>query len=338
MISVIIPAYNRADLIGATLESLLRQTLPAHEILVVDDGSTDGTAEVAESYGGAIRVIRQENAGPAAARNRGFRESSGEFIHFFDSDDLALPNKHEVQLAALQSSGADIAYGPWVKGAITAKDFTPENQVLQQNGLPKGDLVEALLSHWSVVPHACLFRRDIVEKVGGFPESLFVAEDQLMFLRCLLAGAKVVHSPNTLELYRSDNAGKITAGDSQSKIRHFREWARFLCMAHRECLEKGRDPVRWFGFRLRCHQAALDLRNSPEADEGLISNLEKIAMSGSSGTYRFAGLLLRWHAGLKQRLTGDRSRSSFRVGRLTADQESGIALLGLSRSGTQARR
>ena len=103
-ISVIIPAYNREKLLPQTLESLLRQTLPAEEIIVVDDGSTDRTAAVAESFGEPVRVIHQENSGPAAARNRGFLESLGEFIHFFDSDDLALPNKHEVQMKALQES------------------------------------------------------------------------------------------------------------------------------------------------------------------------------------------------------------------------------------------
>jgi len=130
-VSVVIPAYNRGNLIGQTVSSLLKQTLPALEIIVVDDGSTDSTAEAAEAEFSAFsrqfsakdklpefKVIRQENAGPGAARNRGFAESKGEFIHFFDSDDIAAPNKHEVQVRALQKTGADIAYGPWVKGYI----------------------------------------------------------------------------------------------------------------------------------------------------------------------------------------------------------------------------
>jgi glycosyltransferase involved in cell wall biosynthesis len=313
-ISVIIPAYNRAGLIGETLRSLLNQTIPANEIIVVDDGSTDGTGEAAEREFSvfreqfsalqkpfsvfsvpsvvkpSLRVIRQQNAGPGAARNRGLAEATGEFIHFFDSDDIAAPNKHEVQLRALLETGADIAYGPWVKGhfapnqaqtvarplvhgvargslplaAQTARvagateatelsvasldsvdtryhlpatiysGFTPEGPVLQAWGLPHGDLVRALLTNWSVVPHACLFRRSILEKAGGFPEDIWVGEDQLLFLRCLLAGAKVVHTPETIVFYRLGNdPGKLTATGAAQK-RHARDWARFLVKASEE--------------------------------------------------------------------------------------------------------
>jgi GT2 family glycosyltransferase len=309
-ISVVIPAYNRAELIGETLRSLLNQTVPAKEIIVVDDGSTDGTAESVErewrvaskelSVKGRevpeLRVIRQENAGPGAARNRGLAASTGEFIHFFDSDDIAAPNKHEVQLRALQESGADIAYGAWVKGRFIEDErhfsgkverleggkvgaesarqreaepratwedgkveveggessvaseaavthyplpvtpyarFEPIGPILQAHGLPHGDLVKALLTDWSIVPHACLFRRSIVERIGGFPDDMTGAEDQMMFLRCLLAGAKVVHSPGTIEFYRLGDAGKLTAqGDAQKRMA--RDWARYLVRAHDE--------------------------------------------------------------------------------------------------------
>ena len=306
-ISVIIPAYNRAGLIGETLRSLLNQTVPAKEIIVVDDGSSDGTAEAVErefsvfreQFSGnsiskiqnlTFKFLRQTNVGPGAARNRGLAEVTGEFIHFFDSDDIAAPNKHEVQLRALLETGADIAYGPWVKGRIAPKEaqtvarplahevargslplaaqtarvagateatelsvaslnsentryqlpvtrytgFQPEGSVLQARGLPKGDLVRALLTNWSIVPHACLFRRSILEKAGGFPEDIWVGEDQLLFLRCLLAGARVVHTPGTMVYYRVGNdPGKLTATGAAQK-RHARDWARFLLKANKE--------------------------------------------------------------------------------------------------------
>ena len=156
-LSVVIPAYNRATLLPITLCSLLAQERAADEILVVDDGSTDDTAEVAEAFGHPVRVIRQGNQGPGAARNRGLAEARGEYIHFFDSDDLALPSLHRVQIEALERSGADLAYSPWVKAHLDpVRGVEPTNHVLQARGLPRGSLLRALLTNWSTVPMAWL--------------------------------------------------------------------------------------------------------------------------------------------------------------------------------------
>jgi hypothetical protein len=112
--------------------------------------------------------------------------------------------------------------------------FSAQGPVLQAQGLPQGDLIKALLTNWSIVPHACLFRRSILEKAGGFPEDIWVGEDQLLFLRCLLAGAKVVHTPETMIFYRvGDDPGKLTASGAAQK-RHARDWARFLLRANQE--------------------------------------------------------------------------------------------------------
>ena len=92
----------------------------------------------------------------------------------------------------------------------------------------------ALLTNWSVVPHACLFRRSILEKARGFPEDIWVGKDQLLFLRCLLEGAKVVHTPETMVFYRLGNdPGKLTATGAAQK-RHARDWAKFLVKANQE--------------------------------------------------------------------------------------------------------
>jgi glycosyltransferase involved in cell wall biosynthesis len=328
-ISVVIPAYNRAELIGTTLRSLLAQTLPAHEIIVVDDGSIDRTAQVASAFGAPVRVVSQENAGPGAARNRGFKESSGSFIHFFDSDDIAIPNKHEVQLQALERSGADIAYGPWVKGRISPTTFSPENHVLQQRGLSSGCQIKALLTNWSMVPHACLFRREIVEKSGGFPEDLLVAEDQLMYLNCLLAGAKVIHSPGTLELYRTGEAGKITESIGATN-RRARDWAKFLLKARDACLSYQVHPEHWFGFRRRCWQAAVDLAHIQPAETQLIAELTRVARDSTFPQfYGTRTILDRWRGGLQSRINGTRSHGSFRGGPLKLGQIEGIRQLGL---------
>ena len=352
-LSVIIPAYNRAELIGQTLRSLLNQSLPADEIIVVDDGSSDGTEDAAraafhrwesesrvletargEAEGNVVtwkggklpefKVIRQENAGPGMARNRGFAESRGEFIHFFDSDDIAAPNKQKVQVRALQESGADIAYGPWVKGRIKEHEawsmepgeqryhFEPEGHVLQQKGLPKGDLIKELLTRWSIVPQACMFRRSIIEKSGGFPDDMFVAEDQLVFLRCLLAGARVVHTPQTLAFYRLGDAGKLTES-AEGYRRRITDWAVFLERSRKECASHGIVPEKWFDFRMR-------LRSAQRERAALLGLNDSSPAAVGDCVFGAVALLRKWWGGAKVRLTGNRQNSSFRCGRLTPAQ------------------
>jgi len=108
-VSVVIPTYNRAKLIVNAIESVLAQTHPVREIIVVDDGSTDNTAQVLERYLGAqprlreiVRYFSQPNQGQSVARNKGVKEASGEWIAFLDSDDQWRPEKLELQLSALR--------------------------------------------------------------------------------------------------------------------------------------------------------------------------------------------------------------------------------------------
>jgi glycosyltransferase involved in cell wall biosynthesis len=343
-ISVVIPAYNRTAVIGHTLQSIFHQTRPASEILVVDDGSTDSTIERAESefsvfrrrFSGKstlpeFRVIRQKNAGPGSARNRGLREAQGEFVHFFDSDDITALNKHEIQAGALERTGADIAFGPWTKGRIVEQGesgsgdkhyrFEPENVVLQQNGLPEGDLVKELLVRWSIVPQTCLFRRSILEKAGEFPEDLIYTEDQELFLRCLLAGGKVVHTPETITYYRSDNTDKLTASSERMTMR-LDNWARLLMRIRIDCLVNGIDPLRWFGFRLRCDSALRDLENAGADHLVAVAQLRRYLHASwhPRFLYSVVASLLRVRGGLQTRLRGHRWNASFRTGAMTEAQ------------------
>jgi len=102
-VSVIIPAYNREAYLGEAIESALRQTRPPDEIVVVDDGSTDRTAEIAQSFGKTVRCLSQANQGAGAARNAGLQATRGNLVAFLDSDDLWLERKLEIQIAFLQA-------------------------------------------------------------------------------------------------------------------------------------------------------------------------------------------------------------------------------------------
>ena len=286
---------------------------------MVDDGSSDNSAAIAESFGSPVRVIRQANQGPAAARNRGLAAAKGEWVHFFDSDDLALPSLHVEQMRVLEASGADVAYAPWLKCEISAQAIAPTNHVLQQRGLPHGNLVRALLTNWSVVPICCLIRTRLARQVGGFPGELHGVEDQLFFLRLLLAGAQVVHSPGTLVVYRADNPGKLSAGGDG---RHLRQWARFLLMAQETCLVHGVDPSRWFDFRLRVWDARVCLVAQAEpADQPLIEALHQLERGPwPELLYPLRRSIRRKGEGLSWRLLGRRAHRSFRAGASSASQ------------------
>jgi len=103
VVSVIIPAYNHVRFVGQCIDSVLTQTYTDYEVVVVDDGSQDGTSAILQGYGDRIVYIRQENAGTQAARNRAIRASTGEFIALLDSDDAWLPMKLQRQLAAFDA-------------------------------------------------------------------------------------------------------------------------------------------------------------------------------------------------------------------------------------------
>jgi glycosyltransferase involved in cell wall biosynthesis len=227
-VSVVIPTYNRASLVGETIQNMLNQSLRPEEIIVVDDGSTDNSREVISSFGGIVRLISQPNLGPGAARNAGLKVATGEFIQFMDSDDLASHNKLHVQLKALEATGADFAYGPWGRCIIENRTIKFTERILQAEPVPSGKpMLEWFLSGWSLVFQNCLFRRSILEKAGFYRTDLMPSEDSEYFIRILLAGARHVHTPECLVFYREHSQHKITATGTSS-IHRAKDWSNFL--------------------------------------------------------------------------------------------------------------
>jgi glycosyltransferase involved in cell wall biosynthesis len=219
-VSVVIPNFNRMGLIGETILSILNQTRPPDEIIVVDDGSTDRSVDVIKRFEPHVTLLIQENAGPAAARNRGFAASKGRFIQFFDSDDLCPPNKIEAQLTALLNSRADLAYSPWLQAELRDGVARYREHALQQRPLPSNHPLEYFfVRSWITTFQPCLFRREILEKAGPFREDLIGSEDSELLLRVLLAGAKLVHVPDTLVLYRLHPGNQISGSALPSSTR-----------------------------------------------------------------------------------------------------------------------
>jgi GT2 family glycosyltransferase len=217
-VSVIIPAYNRAKYIGESIECMLRQTLAPHELIVVDDGSTDNTVAVAKSFGNRVKLISQPNAGPSAARNAALAQATGDFIQFFDSDDLATYEKLAWQTEALIRTGADIAYGPWVQ-AFFDGDLVHVGRVAHQQGPLGRPALSALLRGWIMFIPACVIRRSLMTAVGGYPMTSHTGDDTVLMFRLAVSGARFVHVRGPMLLVRQHPEGQISTAPEYASMR-----------------------------------------------------------------------------------------------------------------------
>lgn len=201
-VSVIMPAYNVEPYIEAAVHSVLRQTFHDFELIVVDDGATDGTYEAARHAAGRdprVTIIRQPNAGLSAARNTALRASSAPFVALLDSDDLWAPGFLEKQLAILQGPGApDIVTGnAWNLGGL--RDGDPARPY--PDARPQPDLTAILADELGVFVMA-VFRRRVYEVIGGFDEALRTNEDYDFWLRAAIAGFTFARNDEPLAFYR----------------------------------------------------------------------------------------------------------------------------------------
>jgi teichuronic acid biosynthesis glycosyltransferase TuaG len=180
-VSIIIPAYNASEYIQETISSVLNQSFQDFEVIVIDDGSTDGTVEIVEKFHDRIQLIRRSNGGAAKARNAGIEAARGEWLAFIDSDDIWLPEKLDRQLERA-SSEIHMIYTDRIN--IGALDGLPKIQSLIQP-LYEGDIfVELLLKGNFITTSSVLLRTETCRGSGGFLEAdSFTAEDWDLWLR-----------------------------------------------------------------------------------------------------------------------------------------------------------
>jgi GT2 family glycosyltransferase len=179
LVSIVIPCFNRARFLSAAIESVLAQTYPYIELVIVDDGSTDNTEAVVARYPGA-HFVRQDNCGVSVARNTGLSHSTGSFLVFLDADDRLLPPALATGLASLRvHPDCAIAFGRW--RYISADGSPQPGHELPCNG---GDNYVALLRGNCIGMHAAvMYRRAVFESIGGFNPSLKGCEDYELYLR-----------------------------------------------------------------------------------------------------------------------------------------------------------
>jgi len=188
-VTVVIPAYNAMSCIRTAIDSVLHQTVPPDEVIVVDDGSRDGTAAAVADYGDRVRLLTQANSGPGAARNKGVRAARAEWIAFLDADDSWLATKIEKQLPYTGDSRVGIVHcrdaSHWSLRQDRPIDF------------------DTLWKKNAIVLSTALVRRRAFDDVGGFSErrELDGVEDYNLWLRIVAAGWHVATCPEALYRY-----------------------------------------------------------------------------------------------------------------------------------------
>jgi cellulose synthase/poly-beta-1,6-N-acetylglucosamine synthase-like glycosyltransferase len=218
--SVVVAAYNAAATIGATLDAVLTQTCQDFEIIVVDDGSTDDTASRVRPYliDHRVRLHRQRNQGPSAARNAGIALASGEYVCMLDSDDLWLPHyltsmkeglkqARTVGFAFTRSWDLDQTTNRIRKFVSSPPDGAMDNQAA---------FLRALIEH-NFIPNSTTVRREVLDRVGGFDPELLASEDYDLYLRIVSNGYAAAYVPGPSWIWR-DRPGSLTDDPSRMLI------------------------------------------------------------------------------------------------------------------------
>ncbi len=206
-VSVVLPVFNGARFIAAALESVAAQTEPALEAIVVDDGSTDGSGEIAARCP-AARVLRQENRGVSAARNAGIAAARGRFVAFLDVDDMWRPEKLARQRAALDAH-------PEAGFSVCSQEFILDEGVGRPPWLTPDLLATPRIWY---IPSALLARRECLERVGGFDEGLRrLHEDTDWFIRAFEAGFKGARIDDVLLVRRVHASNRTLQADPSQR-------------------------------------------------------------------------------------------------------------------------
>jgi len=202
LVSVIVPVYNGEDFLGDALASIRQQDYCPLEIVIVNDGSTDGTAELAAALGQDIDWIHQENSGPSAARNAGLATARGEFIAFLDADDLWPPGKLQAQVELLlANSAAEIVLG--------------RIQCIGHSGTPQSVAADSEGFLFGVLLGGAVFRKSVFSKVGFFDEDLRYSEDHDWFFRAREQNTSIISIPRVTLLYRRHGNNMTVGKDTQ---------------------------------------------------------------------------------------------------------------------------
>lgn len=208
-VSILIPCYNAGSWVGEAIESALAQDYPEKEVIVVDDGSTDGGSDVIGSFGKAIRWRRTENRGGGAARNDLLAMSSGDWLQYLDADDYLLPTKISGQVAALERvPEVDVLFGPGLlQRAVNGETVTEKLEIRERDPW-------VLLANWRLPQTgAPLWRKSAILDVGGWKQDQWMCQEHELYLRLLKAGKRFEYDDASGAVYRRQEEGTLSTRD-----------------------------------------------------------------------------------------------------------------------------
>jgi glycosyltransferase involved in cell wall biosynthesis len=281
LVSAIIPCYNSSSTIARSVKSALDQSYQNIEVILVDDGSTDNSVEIAmaiRDQDDRLRMFTQENQGPGPARNHGLKEARGEFVAFLDADDYwddtCISKLHD----ALVDTDADLAYCGWQnigKHGKAGEPFVPPDYA----GV---DQVELLLGgcRWAI--HAALTRKAAIDSVGGFREKWTSCMDYDLWLR-MASKNKIVRVPEVLAYYVHHEGEQITKNRLRGAVNHWQIQMEYIRDHNEELRQIGRKRLRelTYGQLLRRAYASYWSR-----DLDVAQSIFKLVMKGGYGSMR----------------------------------------------------
>jgi Glycosyl transferase family 2 len=213
-VTIAIPCFNAERWIAASVESALAQKWPEREVVVVDDGSTDGSLGILEKFGASIRLIRTDHRGGNHARNEALRNSSGEWLQFLDADDYLEPAKISQQFAETNGgANADVIYSPtWMEDTRTQSREPGEIDATL-------DVFGQWLAWQLPQTGGCLWRKSALEALGGWKEDQPCCQEHELYLRALQAGLRFAFAPTPHAVYRLWSEETVCRRDPRLVIR-----------------------------------------------------------------------------------------------------------------------
>jgi glycosyltransferase involved in cell wall biosynthesis len=316
-VTVVIPTYNRARCVGRAIMSVLEQSAPPHEVLVIDDGSSDDTKAVVGAITDArVRYVLKDNAGVSSARNLGVALASGQWVAFLDSDDTWRPTKLERQLQCLELTGAEVCFTGAASEDGEREDgiaaLAPDLPADACRGYPTPvEFITRSTDHPLV--QTLLIRRELLQQVGGFDETLVVAEDTALFYELVSGHDVALVNTALVDLTRErDDAGLSDATDVRAAAARFDCYIRVQAKAlghisaRRASPAESAEAIRVVRRRLAYFLSRRSEIAHASGDHvlGRRLALEALSLAGDARTTARSLVLAHGHRRLLPRLTG----------------------------------